>query len=133
MTEKVSKDGVLSHDGNGVLYITLGTMGTKFYNYQENDEVTPKFDGDKSILHTLDSQTFGKVVVDGDTITFTGYYYNRETGALEVIGAQAKDNTLAIVLGVCIPVVVIAAVVVTLLVLKKKGVIGKKKEAVDEE
>ena len=46
-----------------------------------------------------------------------------------MIGAvQPKDNTLAIVLGVVIPVVVIAAVVVTLLVLKKKGVIGKKNE-----
>ncbi|MDE6060693.1 MAG: metallophosphoesterase, partial [Clostridia bacterium] len=139
-TEKVSKDGVLSHDGNGVLYITLGTMGTKFYNYQENENVTPKFDEDKSILHTLDSQTFGKVVVDGDTITFTGYYYNRETGELEVINSSnstgnkpANGNTLAIVLGVVIPVVVIAAVVVILLVLKKKGVIGKKNATVDEE
>ncbi|MDE5601663.1 MAG: metallophosphoesterase [Clostridia bacterium] len=138
MTEKVSKDGVLSHDGNGVLYITLGTMGTKFYNYKENENVTPKFDEDKSILHTLDSQTFGKVVVDGDTITFTGYYYNRETGELEVIDSSketgnkpANGNILAIVLGVVIPVVVIAAVVVTLLVLKKKGVLGKKHEAVE--
>lgn len=132
---KLPKDGKLqySSEDKGVLYITLGTMGTKFYNYKENEEVTPKFDEDKSVLRTLDSQTFGKVSVSGDTITFTGYYYNRETGKLEVIEKQQKkDNTLAIVLGVVIPVVVIAAAAAVLLVLKKKGILGKRKSTVNQ-
>ncbi len=133
ITDKSKSGNVQYTSGDGVLYITLGTMGTKFYNYKENPDVTPKFDGTSSILHTLDTQTFGKVVVDGDTLTYTGYLYNRETNAIEVIHNEnaPKTNTLAIVLGIIIPVVIIAAVVIVLAVLKKKGVIGKKNSATE--
>lgn len=102
--DKTSKDGV-RYTGDGVLYITLGTLGTKFYTYRENDMTTSKFNGDESILHTLDSQTFGKVKVDGETITFTGYYFNRTTGKIDQIGQSTvlgttpiKDNKLMVIL-----------------------------------
>ncbi len=80
------------YTGDGVLYITLGTLGTKFYTYKENDTTTDKFNKDNSVLHTLDSQTFGKVRVEGDTLTFTGYYYNRDTKQIEVIGETAVNT-----------------------------------------
>lgn len=102
--DKTSKDGV-RYTGDGVLYVTLGTFGTKFYNYRENDMTTPKFNDNGSILHTLDSQTFGKVKVDGETITFTGYYFNRTTGKIDQIGQSTvlgttpiKDNKLMVIL-----------------------------------
>lgn len=102
--DKTSKDGV-RYTGDGVLYITLGTLGTKFYTYRENDMTTSKFNGDESMLHTLDSQTFGKVKVDGETITFTGYYFNRATGKIDQIGQSTvlgttpiKDNKLMVIL-----------------------------------
>ena len=102
--DKTSKDGV-RYTGDGVLYITLGTLGTKFYTYRENDMTTSKFNGDESILHTLDSQTFGKVKVEGETITFTGYYFNRATGKIDQIGQNTvlgttpiKDNKLMVIL-----------------------------------
>ena len=104
VVDKTSKDGV-RYTGDGVLYITLGTLGTKFYNYRENDMTTDKFNKDDSILHTLDSQTFGKVKVEGDTITFTGYYFNRATGKIDQIGNSTvlgttpiKDNKLMVIL-----------------------------------
>jgi len=130
VVKKNIKDGV-QYTGDGVLFITLGTMGTKFYTYKENPDTTSKFDENGSICDTLDSQTFGKVTVDGDTITFKSYYYNRETGEIEEFGSKALTakkpvNVLAITLGVVIPVVVIAAVVTTLLVLNKKGLLKKK-------
>ena len=102
--DKTSKDGV-RYTGDGVLYITLGTLGTKFYTYRENDMTTSKFNGDESMLHTLDSQTFGKVKVEGETITFTGYYFNRATGKIDQIGQNTvlgttpiKDNKLMVIL-----------------------------------
>jgi len=133
ITDKSESGNVEYNSGDGVLYITLGTMGTKFYNYKENPDVTSKFDKTSSILGTLDSQTFGKVVVNGDTLTYTGYRYNSETNSIEVIHNEEgpKTNTLAIVLGILIPVVVIAAVAIVLVVLKKKGVIGKKNSATE--
>lgn len=130
--DKIDLNGV-QYTGDGVLYITLGTMGTKFYTYQDNPVTSSKFDKGNSILHTLDSQTFGKVVVDGDTITFASYYYNSETKQLEQIGGNVLsvndvlDSRIVIALCVVIPVVVIGAIVTTLLILKKKGKLGAKK------
>ncbi|GEM_PF-843723 len=110
VVDEKSENGV-RYTGNGVVYITLGTLGTKYYTYKENDTTTSKFDKDNSILETLDSQTFGKVIVDGDVITFTGYYYNRTTGKIDEIGkssvttikpiepaADEKDNKLMVIL-----------------------------------
>lgn len=132
-TDKSDLDGV-QYTGDGVLYITLGTLGTKFYEYGENPDVTPKFDGDKSILETLTSQTFGKVTVSGDTLTYTGYIYNRETDSIEEIGISVISankvlyKSVVIALSVCIPVVVIGIVIATLLILKKQGKLGKRKD-----
>ena len=134
VVDKTSKDGV-RYTGDGVLYITLGTLGTKFYTYRENDMTTDKFNKDDSILHTLDSQTFGKVKVEGDTITFTGYYFNRTTGKIDQIGnstvlstTPVKDNKLTVILlSTLIPGVVVVGVCVGLAIYfskKKKAKIS---------
>lgn len=113
VVDKTDGKGV-RYTGDGVMYITLGTLGTKFYNYRENDMTTDKFNKDESILHTLDSQTFGKVVVSGDTITYTGYYYNRATGKIDEIGATTlsskKNNLTTILLATIIPSVAVIGV-----------------------
>ena len=50
---------------DGTLYVTLGTMGTKFYEYtNDNEDVQDSLDEEKSILHTLNEQTFGHVEDD---------------------------------------------------------------------
>ncbi len=138
--KRASLDG-LRYTGDGVLFVTLGTLGTKYYEYGENPDVTPKFNKDDSILHTLDSQTFGKVKVTKDEIVFTGYYYNRETGKLDVIGSELTlvnepvmyaSTLLGLAIGIPVAVVVAAIVVAVVLILKKKGVIGKKAEAAEQ-
>ena len=127
VVDKTDGKGV-RYTGDGVMYITLGTLGTKFYNYRENDMTTDKFNKDESILHTLDSQTFGKVVVSGDTITYTGYYFNRSTGKIDEIGATTlsakKNNLTTILLATIIPSVAVIGVGVGLGVFftKKKKV-----------
>ncbi len=93
------------YTGEGVVYITLGTMGTKYYNYQENGEISDMFDEDKSVLETLSTQTFGKVVVEGDTITYTAFSFNQTTNEIEeiattILTSVPSNNTLVIVLGV---------------------------------
>ena len=99
---------------NLMLYITLGTLGTKYYTYRENNMTTDKFDDDNSILHTLDTQTFGKVVVDKDSITFTGYKFNRETGKIEAIGTSKVSTfnykLMVILLSTLIPGIAIIGV-----------------------
>lgn len=130
--DRTDSNGV-RYTGDGVLYITLGTLGTKYYTYKENNVTTDKFNKDNSVLHTLDSQTFGKVRVEGDTLTFTGYYYNRETKQIETIGETmvsdinpfANDNhkLMVILLSTIIPGVAVVGTGVGLGVhfgLKKK-------------
>jgi len=140
--QQSSSGGSAQYTGEGVLYITLGTMGTKFYNYKDNPVVSEKFDDDKSILETLTTQTFGKVVVDGDTITFTSYKYDKENNSLTVIGdtpltsvAPPSPNKglttgalVAIIVVVVIVVLAIVAVIV-ILVVKKKQEEKRKAEA----
>ena len=112
VVDKTDGKGV-RYTGDGVMYITLGTLGTKFYTYRENNMTTDKFNKDGSVLSTLDSQTFGKVVVSGDTITYTGYYYNRSTGKIDEIGTttlSAKKNLTTILLATIIPSVVVIGV-----------------------
>lgn len=117
VVDKTDGKGV-RYTGDGVMYITLGTLGTKFYTYRENNMTTDKFNKDGSVLSTLDSQTFGKVVVSGDTITYTGYYYNRSTGKIDEIGTTTlsakKNNLTTILLATIIPSVVVIGVSVGL-------------------
>ena len=124
--DKTDNKGV-RYTGDGVLYVTLGTLGTKFYTYKENDTTTDKFNKDNSVLNTLDSQTFGKVRVEGDTLTFTGYYYNRDTKQIEEIGKTTVSNfnyrLMVILLSTLIPGTAVAGTGVGLGVhfgLKKK-------------
>lgn len=113
VVDKTDGKGV-RYTGDGVMYITLGTLGTKFYTYRENNMTTDKFNKDGSVLSTLDSQTFGKVVVSGDTITYTGYYFNRSTGKIDEIGATTlsakKNNLTTILLATIIPSVAVIGV-----------------------
>ncbi|MDR2635127.1 MAG: metallophosphoesterase, partial [Clostridiales bacterium] len=58
---------------HGVMYVTLGTVGGKFYEYQENPEVAPVFDLSKTITSTLDLPVFGSLSFNGNEMVFYGY------------------------------------------------------------
>ena len=73
----------------GTVYVTLGTIGTKFYEYtNDNEDVSYELDYDKTFEHTLTEQTVGYVkVVDGVL------YYNGYTiGALKAMNAFAESD-----------------------------------------
>ncbi len=142
-TTLINADGVatselkdtVNYTGDGVMYITLGTMGTKFYNYGENENVTPNFDANASLLETLTTQTFGKVVVSGDTITYTGYTYDATNDAIVLIDETVltdveQSNLKTIITAVVLTVLGVGlATTITLVALKTNGKLGKKKVA----
>lgn len=76
---------------HGVLYITLGTLGGKFYEYQENDEVTPLFDLSNTVQKTLNTPTFASITIDGKKLKLIGYKY--EEGTISVISTSAIIKT----------------------------------------
>lgn len=108
---------------DGTLYVTLGTMGTKFYEYtNDNEDVQDSLDEEKSILHTLNEQTFGHVEVKDGVVYYRGYTLtDLIEGIEEEEEAPKKDNTVAIAVGVSVAVAVVIAVAVAVpLILKKK-------------
>ena len=115
-------NGVITMDanGSGVMYVTLGTIGTKFYDYVSNSEIEDKFNAESSVLWTLAEQTFAKISVRGDTLTYTGYTVNAD-GTLSVIYTEPTDDLLLVKILVPIAGVILIAGVVVAVVLVKKN------------
>lgn len=118
----------MNADGDGVMYVTLGTIGTKFYEYMSNSEIEGKFSAENSILATLTAQTFAKISVKGDTLTYTGYSVN-DDGTLSVIYTEPTDDLLLVKILVPIAGVILIAGIVVAVVLVKKN--KAKKAAAD--
>ncbi len=109
----------MNADGSGVMYVTLGTIGTKFYDYVSNSAIEDKFSAENSILATLTAQTFAKISVNGDTLTYTGYSVN-DDGTVSVIFNKPADDLLLVKILVPIAgVILIAGIVVTVVLVKK--------------
>ena len=116
-----------SHNGKtrisdvGTLYVTLGTIGNKFYNWQDNEDV-PVFFGKELHDPTLDNPVFGRLVYDGSDLFFEAYQYDLATG--EITQLLPKKYTALIVL-IAISVIVFAgAVAIVALYYKNKRVVA---------
>lgn len=108
-------------NGNGTMYLTMGTMGEKFYNWVENDKV-PTNVGTK--LHkdkTLSDPTFGKLVFDGEKLYYYGYQYIRETGKIVEIKNGLSAGAIAGIVIACVAAAAGITVAVILIVKKKKA------------
>lgn len=112
----------LSADGDGVLYVTLGTIGTKFYDYVSNSDIEGLFDAERSVLSTLTSQTFGKVSVTGDTLTYTGYSVSGD-GTIAAVFSAVPDGPDMLLVKILVPIaaVILVAGIITAIVLVKKN------------
>ena len=74
---------------SGTIYVTLGTVGTKFYEYtNDNEDVKDQLDYDKSYAHTLNEQMVGYVKVVDGVIYYNGY----SIGQLKAIKAYEDSN-----------------------------------------
>lgn len=115
----------------GTLYVTMGTLGEKFYNYVDNPDV-PTNVGEK--LHTDDGKladpTYGKLVFDGEKLYYYGYQYLREMSddGRTVTGGQSIEikkgldvNAIIAISIVSIAAAAVIAVVVVVIVKKKKA------------
>lgn len=82
--------------GNGVLYITLGTFGDKFYDFVESDDIPLEFG--KELHNTaLDNPTFGKLVYEDGKLYYYGYQYDTETDQITNVRGGLDTQTAIIV------------------------------------
>lgn len=120
----------------GTLYVTMGTMGEKFYNYKENDAI-PTQSG--TYLHEkegkLSDPTFGKLVYNDGKLYYYGYQYIRTMSAdgySDVLSGEIVpvekgsdfgnyNNIVGLtVLVLCVATIIIAVVAIAVTAAKKK-------------
>lgn len=74
----------------GVLYVSLGTFGDKYYNYRTDEDIPLEFGADLHVP-TLINPTFGKLTFDGEKLWYAGYQYDTATGEITDV-YTAVDN-----------------------------------------
>lgn len=76
----------------GTKYVNLGTVGDKYYKYQESDDV-PVYIGTNLHDPYLANPTFGKLTFDGENLFYQGYQYDEETNTAIAIDAPSSLST----------------------------------------
>ena len=104
----------------GVLYVSLGTFGDKFYNFRTDDDIPLQFGSDLHVP-TLTSPTFGKLSFDGEKLWYYGYQYSEDNGGeLKDVYTAAEDllrgdgptfEEKMVIIGVAVAAVVVVAAV----------------------
>ncbi|MDD4839712.1 MAG: metallophosphoesterase, partial [Clostridia bacterium] len=90
----VDKNGYIINADGGTIYMTIGTMGEKYYTYGNNENVNPKFDTANSLTNTLDAPTFAYFSFEGDQLVISGYQYAGATSDLSKITDIKITKTL---------------------------------------
>lgn len=105
----------------GVLYVTVGTMGDKFYKFVEDENIAIA-NGKNLHKPELKNPTFGKLSFENGKLYYEGFQYDLAND--KVITCYPGEKNLAMIIGlsVGIPcgVLLIAGCVVLVLYLKKK-------------
>lgn len=109
----------IANNGNGVLYVCLGSAGDKFNEYETND--LPIYRGHAYQYPSLKNPTFGKLTFDGMTISYTSYIYDLDSGKItKIIDIIPWWGILLIALGIFVVITIIVAIVVVILIKNKK-------------
>ncbi|MCL2631256.1 MAG: metallophosphoesterase family protein, partial [Firmicutes bacterium] len=93
--KKVGSNGKGEHklgaNQSGVLYVTVGTIGNKLYNYVENPDVLVEFG---SAIHDpiLANPTFGRLRYDGTYLYYMGFEYDLTTGKITPVHDLPKSD-----------------------------------------
>ena len=139
---KVGADGSVTNP-NGVLYVNLGTMGDKYYNYLYSDEVSlvkrssvneklEKYLTEDGYLELTETPVFADITVDKDTLSIKTYTIvdgeTVEVDNITIKTAPADDKkALLIILGVAGGVLVLVVVIIVISACAKKKTKGIKR------
>ena len=108
----------------GVLYVSMGTFGDKFYNYRSDEDIPLQY-GEKLHDPALSNPTFGKLSYDGEKLWYTGYQYDLETGRITEIHAGMSELERIIVrVAVAVAALIVVVAVVAAI---GRGVKARKK------
>lgn len=119
----------LNNNNGGVLYVTIGSAGNKFYKY---DKTNSKYIAKGQQYHTptLKYPTFAKISFDEKNLSYSAYEYDLQNDEVNQL-ITFNDKTLTIiisVLGASAVVIILVVVVVLLYKGNKKKINEYKKE-----
>lgn len=114
-------------DGN-TLYVTLGTLGDKFYDFVVPEDEIPFHYGKELHDAALSNPIFARLSYDGNSLTYKSYQYDLQTDTIVPLPYADGINyrALGIVIGLTIIVVVALVVVLTAVARYKKGKKGSR-------
>ncbi|MGN1042878.1 MAG: metallophosphoesterase [Christensenellales bacterium] len=131
--QKVSTDanGKNEIGKEGTLYVTMGCMGEKFYNFVDNENITTATGASLHKDGHLSDPTFGKLVFDGEKLYYYGYQYLREfdedgnlIGGESVFIKKASNELIGIIVAASVAGIVVISLaggIAVAVIKKKKG------------
>lgn len=115
----VYKQGApINNNNGGVLYVTMGSTGDKFYNFDPN---TDDFINKGKMFHspTLKRPTFGRIMFDGGNIRFYSYEYDIENDRVVEL-KMFSNNSIFLIVSIATAVLIVAGIIVLIIVLLNK-------------
>ena len=95
----------------GVLYVSMGTFGDKFYNYRSDEDIPLQY-GEKLHDPALSNPTFGKLSYDGEKLWYTGYQYDLETGRItEIHACMSELERIIVIVAVAVAALIVVVAV----------------------
>lgn len=103
----VYKQGApINNNDAGVLYVTMGSSGDKFYDFDTN---TDDYINKGKMFHSpkLDKPTFGRLVFDGNDIKFYAYEYDIANDKIEQL-ILFSPNQVSLIVSIVVAIVIVA-------------------------
>lgn len=134
-TPAYKQDSPINNNNGGVLYVTMGSGGDKYYDFaEENINYISK--GKMFHSPALKNPTFGKIVFDGENIKLLSYEYDVQKNQI----VQLKffnNNRIALIISIVTAVIIVIGVGVLIFVLvhnhKKKIAVCKKENELESQ
>ncbi|MFW5780784.1 MAG: metallophosphoesterase family protein, partial [Bacillota bacterium] len=117
------EDGRLKIGDEGTLYVTMSTVGDKYYQWKDSEDV------DIFYGYEMASPMFGKLMYDGEELYFEAYEYNMDSGEMSLMYPDdISFGELAVILTVSLAATgALAIVLQSVIRAKKKKSIRKQK------
>lgn len=105
----------INNNNGGVLYVTMGVSGDKFYDFDSN---TNDIINKGKMYHSpkLNNPTFGKLTFDGENISLSSYQYDIARDRVEQL-VMFNNNTIFLMVSIITAVVILAGIFIMIILL----------------
>ncbi len=108
----------INNNNGGVLYVTMGSTGDRFYNFNpETDDFINK--GKMFHSPTLKRPTFGRIMFDGQNIRFYSYEYDIESDRIMEL-KMFSNNSIFLIVSIATAVLIVVGIIALTIVLLNK-------------